>query len=690
MDRPGSDVWVNGRAVTVPSGAHRTGDGPRVVVRFAVPVDAHVVAAVEDAGGPVAFWCPPDGACVTLADDAAAGRLAALPDVAGFVPYEQRHCDRGLRRPRKGPGRRWLDVVCFSRHDRARVAADLEKLGATVLDAAHAKLRIDWPGDPAPVRDVVGVKLVERPQLPRLATSAHAGLAVDIGDAAPDGAWLTDLDGTGQILAFADTGLDTGDPKTVIADLHGRVRRIVSWPINPSWSGFVTNPGADDGPSDTDSGHGTYVVGVAAGDGAASNGTRRGVAPKARVVLQAIEQFVDVAAGHPEVGPSGYLLAGRPTDLQQLFLQARGFGARVHVNAWGTAVHGAYDNDAYETDLFLSEHRDAVILFAAGNEGSDRDGNRRTDPASLDSPATAKNAIAVGATEGSEQVGFFGAWAQLQTEGRVFANTADRTDAVAGQNDRIAPLSSVGPTNDGRIKPDVCAPGTDIVGPRSTLAGGRGWGLVDPAPHYMVDGGTSVAVAVAGGCIALLRQAWAATKRGRAPAGATLKALLVLGAAPVRTRDGTALEDRTIAGFGRIDIRDCLPVTASGEQVIVLCDATMNSAVKTGTTRRYKVELPHGGRLRAVLTWYDAPGERLVNDLDLSLTGPGIAAPIWGNHAPDDTSRPGAPDRVNTVEVVDVDGLAAGTFELAVAGAQIPTGRQPFSLVVRAKDVRRS
>jgi hypothetical protein len=686
MVMPRQDVWVNGRPVTVPSGVFRTGDGPRVVVRFNVPVDTRLRSTLEASGGTVAFWCPPDGGCLT-APGPAADRLAGLTEVAGFVPYEQRHCDRGLRRPRRGPGTRWLDVICFSSHERDRVAGDLERLGASVLDAAHAKLRVDWPGDPAPVRDVVGVKLVERPRVARL---SRVGLAVDVGDAGTDGTWLSDLDGTGQTLAFADTGLDTGDPKTVIPDLAGRVRTIVSLPINPSWSGFVTNPGADDGPADTSSGHGTYVVGVATGDGTASGGTRRGVAPKARVVMQAIEQFVAVAPGHPEIGASGFMLAGRPTDLQELFLRARELGARVHVNAWGTPAHGAYDNDAYETDLFLSEHRDAVVLFAAGNEGSDRDGNRRTDAASLDSPASAKNVIAVGATEGSEQVGFFGAWAQLQTEGRVFANTADRNDAVAGQSDRIAPLSSAGPTNDGRIKPDVCAPGTDIVGTRSSLATGRGWGLVDPAPHYMVDGGTSVAVAVAGGCTALLRQAWSAAKHGHAPAGATLKALLVLGAAPLRTRDGTGLEDRAVAGFGRIDVRGCLPVTGDGERVLVLSDSTARTAVTTGSARRYRVALPTGGRMRAVLAWYDAPGERLVNDLDLSLTGPGITTPVWGNHTPGNPSRPGAPDRVNTVEVVDLDGLAAGTFELAVAGAQIPTGRQPFSLVVRGRGIRRT
>jgi hypothetical protein len=665
-----------------------------VVVRLTGPVTARDRALVEQAGARVEFWCPPYGACVTLLRPDAAARLSALPHVAGFVPYAQQHCDRALGRPRRAPGSRWLDVICFAATDRPRVAAELRRRGATVLDEAHSKLRIDWPGAVAPIRDVVGVKVVERPRPARLAHSglahtglAHTGLALDLDDARPDGSWRTDLDGRGELIAVADTGLDTGDRRTVAADLAGRVRTIVSWPINPSWAPFVTNPGADDGPADRASGHGTYVAGVAAGDGAASGGTRRGVAPGARVVFQALEQWVAVAPAHPEVGATGFSLAGRPTDLRELFVQARGFGARVHVNAWGTPARGAYDNDSYEVDLFLHEHRDALVLFAAGNDGRDADGDRRVDPASLESPAPAKNVLTVGATEGSQQIGFLGTWAQLQNDGRVFANAADRADPVAGQPDRIALLSSAGPTADGRIKPDVCAPGTDIVGPRSSVATGTGWGLVDPAPHYMADGGTSVAVAVAGGCCALLRQAWRAQRHGRSPAGATLKALVILGAAPVFSRAGNAVESRFVAGHGRIDLDGSLPTTGAGEQVRILSDATAHGAVATGRTRTFRVALPHGGRLRAVLCWYDVPGEHLINDLDLTLTGPGVTVPIWGNHEPGHPDRPGGPDRVNSVEVIDADGLAAGTWVLTVTGANVPAGPQPFSLVARGRAI---
>jgi len=120
-----------------------------------------------------------------------------------------------------------------------------------------------------------------------------------------------------------------------------------------------------------------------------------------------------------------------------------------------------------------------------------------------------------------------------------------------------------------------------------------------------------------------------------------------------------------------------------GSTVKLPVNATTATGVRTGQVRHYRVTLPAHSRLRAVLTWYDVPGERLVNDLDLTLTGPGAAAPIWGNHQTGSPTTPGTPDRTNTVEVVDVSGLAAGTWDLAVTGANIPQGPQPYALVIR-------
>ncbi len=695
----GSEVVVHGRPLTVPEGAcPAAGSGPRVVTRLIGPPATTWVTQLRRRGFVPAFWCPPHGVCLTLPRrGAAVDELAALPWVAGVVRYEADHCARSLTPVPGHPEQGFADVVCFSRTDRARVVRVARELGLRVLDSSRTKLRVALPpgGDDgaalAALRDLVGVKIADRarpatlltPSVP-LATAPdldHLAAALGMVDAA--GAWQAGQDGLGEVVAVTDTGLDTGDPATVHPDLGGRVALLRSWPINPSWSSVVTNPGGDDGAADLDSGHGTYVAGLAVGDGTASGGRRRGVAPAARLVFQAIEQYAGIDAAHAGLGAPGYYLAGRPLDLRDLLAAGAAAGARVHVMAWGDAARGGYPDTSFEVDLYLHEHPEALVVVAAGNSGSDVDGDREVDAGSLDAPATAKNVLTVGATEGPVYgVGYRGTWTGLQADGRTYANPADRNDAVSGDPAVMALLSSAGPTVDGRTKPDLCAPGTNLAGPRSSRISSRGWGLATPAPSYMYLGGTSVAVAVAGGFAAVLRQQWRAARsspggRRRALSGAALKAVAIAGAAAVTNRAGTGPELRRVSGYGRVWMATSLPQGVDHE-VLVLNDG--GRGLVTGTRRTWRLSLTRPGPLRVVLTWYDAPGERLVNDLDLRVDGPaGLLA--WGNHDPGST---GSPDRTNTVEVVDLPQAGAADLTITVTGVSIPAGPQRFALVARA------
>jgi len=82
-------------------------------------------------------------------------------------------------------------------------------------------------------------------------------------------------------------------------------------------------------------------------------------------------------------------------------------------------------------DEFMSTHPDALIIFAAGNQGENGE-------YSVVTPATAKNCLTVGASYNLIDS------SSLQLEGNI---------------NYVAFFSSIGPTNDGRIKPDVMAPG---------------------------------------------------------------------------------------------------------------------------------------------------------------------------------------------------------------------------------------
>jgi hypothetical protein len=676
----GDTISVHGEPVRIPEGEFAVdADAPHTLLRFAGPVAQEWRDALAARGVEVRFWCPRFGACVQLPDgmDAAALRQA-FPFVAGAQPYLGEHCSRGLGEPPAHPRAvvppDLYDVVCFTREDTARVAGELKALGAEVLDASSSKLRIRWAGDLAPVREVTGVKLVDPARVPvtaqTAAPAAPATTAGALGLADGSGAALT---GRGQVIAVADTGLDTGaDDASLHPDFRGRVRFIRSWPINPSWGPFLKTPGADDGPADRNAGHGTHVAGLALGGGVLE-ARHRGVAPQAELVFQAIEQYTDVAAAYAAQIPSGFYLSGRPLDLRELFREARSQGARIHVNSWGDPAQGRYTDDCYEADLFLHDNPDAVVLFAAGNEGCDRDGDRLRDAGTLYAPASAKNVVAVGATEGpAAGVGIRGSWGDLDPSLQRYRHPADRADPVSGDPAQLAMFSSAGPTADGRTKPDVCAPGTNLVAPRSGVCRQNGWGLASPLPYYMYDGGTSMANGVAGGFTALVREAWEA-HLGRAPGGAAVKALLVLGARPVLRRDGSGPEPRAAAGFGRLHWAGCAP--RQPDRAIRLVEEA--PGLVTGEAREYRFAVRRPGAVRAVLAWYDAPGERLVNDLDLSLAGPG-GERVWGNHP---AGEPGSADRVNTVEVVDLASAPPGDYVLRVVAANVPAAPQPFALV---------
>ncbi len=664
-----SVVWCHGSAVSIENDVFEAHGDPRTLIRFVGPIREEWKRALASSAIRIEFWAPPFGACVTLPPNLQPRGLKQFAWIAGAVAYRQELCRRNVtpqserERAITGLPDGLVDVVCFGRAFRPHVEEQLRRLNIPILSASSSKIRVHYTGDLAALRDLEGVKLADHarapiPLGPHLAASAAEATPVTLPP---------ELDGRGEVIAVADTGLDGGLQESVHRDFRGRIESIASWPTNASWTPFITQEGLDDGPADRNSGHGTHVAGLALGDGALGSGVHRGAAPGARLVFQALEHFCTVKPEFTKQLRSGFFLSGRPLDLRELFRQARERGARIHVNSWGDPARGAYTDDCFETDLFLRENADAVILFAAGNDGADRDGDGRLDRGSLYAPATAKNVIAIGATEGPPDVGLRRTWGELDPKKERYRNAIDRRALISGATDRIACFSSTGPTTDGRTKPDLCVSGTNLAAARSRLCATRGWGLADPLPHYMYSGGTSSANGRAGGLVALVRQAWREVNDGQSLSGPAIKALLILGAQPVRGRANFARALPHEAGYGLLDVAASLPKQPA--RVITVVDDT--TGLTTGDERLYAVHVDEGATLKAVLCWYDEPGERLINDLDLALLGPDGVDVL-----------PRAPDRTNTVEVVEAPRLAAGRYVLRVRAFNAPAGPQPFALTV--------
>ena len=259
------------------------------------------------------------------------------------------------------------------------------------------------------------------------------------------------LYGSDQIVAVADTGLDTGDMNTLHPDLQDRVIKAycLGRPSPCDWSDYVA--------------HGTHVAGSVLGNGLASGSnpsahqyanSYAGVAPESQLVFQSIAD----AQGS---------LRGIPNDIGDLMRQAYPDGARIHTNSWGGPTggtpqnpeYGGYTAESQQADQAMWEHKDMLVLFAAGNEGVDTDKNGVVDPDSIGSPGTAKNVLTVGATENNRSD-------ILTTWGDSYGSPIN-SDRRADNPDGMAAFSSRGPTDDGRIKPDIVAPGTYIVSLRT-------------------------------------------------------------------------------------------------------------------------------------------------------------------------------------------------------------------------------
>jgi serine protease AprX len=609
-----------------------------------------------------------------------------------------------------------VEVSVFPGESVQDLAAQVRDSGGTVLETTGRVVVANMPtGAVVRLADLPGVQAI----LPYALPEMHNDQARLVLQVPPDNTVAGHrLTGTDQIVAIADTGLDTGDPATVHADVRGRVKGIVSWPTNTVRAPYVRNPpGSDDGPADPDSGHGTHVTGSVLGNGkaalnAASTPVPTGVAPEARVFFQAIGQKLDWktadevrAAGLATFGPSwppdAASLWGLPSDLRLLFQEAYEAGARIHTNSWGAAVSGDYNSNAQLVDDFAWRHPDMLILFSAGNSGADVDADGVIDADSVGSPGTAKNCLTVGAGENNRPAGsdpkpgIDGRWDERKgADGALRWPHLDKAGHVSDNVDGMAAFSSRGPTNDGRIKPDVVAPGTNVLSmlsskipPDAKVLHGR---LPEGHPLralYVWSGGTSMSTPLVAGAAALIRQHLVRNLQHR-PSAALLKAFLINGAVSMAGQFPGEIPEGSniISGFGRVDVGRSI---APGPRHQTLFADEAGDAVQTGQKRIYQIEaVDPAAPLKVTLVWTDAPSLEgnggLVNQLYLQ-----VQAPDGHVHHGDVVAFPAA---VNNVQQVAIAAPAAGNYEIRVWGvsvtelaprvAQSGIPRQDFAITV--------
>ncbi|KAL0037541.1 hypothetical protein WJX77_001610 [Trebouxia sp. C0004] len=253
----------------------------------------------------------------------------------------------------------------------------------------------------------------------------------------------------------------------------------------------------------------------------------------------------------------------------------------------------------------------------------------------------------------------------------------------------LAYFSSVGPTLDGRYKPDMIAPGTTISPYSDDNLNSQNCALG-------TDRGTSMSTPVVAGAVALVRQyfveGWYPTGAAVAadaymPSGPLLKAVMLGGAVAMTgltpdqdpTKNGVPLDPPPSSrqGFGRMQLGASLPLIGSSTNMQVVDKVPM--AAK-GNSQKYCVT-GAGGPLKVTLVWHDVPAalsaaSQLVNDLDLTVYANSLNGySVLGN---------GVSDHLNNVEQVSWDNLDAGLVVIKVSAySAIQYGPQLYSLVVQ-------
>ncbi|MEM9290332.1 MAG: S8 family serine peptidase [Acidobacteriota bacterium] len=560
-------------------------------------------------------------------------------------------------------------LLTFSREAlQASAVAGASRFGSVVGAAETSRgLRVRvlaHPSQLAPQLDALA-------RLPELIWAAPEGRRVllndttsYIGQTGPSGGTATPLHdagllGQGQVVAVLDTGIDPDmcyfreasgalppvnacDGGTLFDDSR---RKLIA--VNFLWSGDC-NGGIGSNEWDNHD-HGTHVAGTVAGDNLANVGTRDsgdGMAPAAQLVIQDGGIQFDNCADLPGLGCP-------VVDLEPIFQQTYDQGARIHTNSWGDrenfSPQNLYSAGSEDADAFMREHPDFLLVFAAGNSGPSSQ--------TVGSPATAKNVLAVGAT------------------------------LRAGGSNSMASFSSCGPTDDGRIKPDLTNPGSSIQSANSDNNTGSN------NCNQRSMSGTSMAAPGAAGFAALARQYFtagyypsgvASPLQAFTPSAALVKAVLVHSASDM---SGAGPVPDNCQGWGRLQLAEALYLPGD-DRALWVKDATPGFLDgSTGQTYTYRFQVEAGEALKITLGWTDAPSTpaastHLVQDLDLSVRAPGSSSFQGNVFSAGSSTAGGSADRVNNLEQIYLPTPSAGVYEVDVHAFNLPDGAQPYSLVV--------
>ncbi len=356
--------------------------------------------------------------------------------------------------------------------------------------------------------------------------------------------------------------------------------------------------------------HGTNTTGIVFGDGTGSS-SARGMLPDGQPIF----------ADYSQYGGNRYAHTAE-------LLQAP-YEAVFQTNSWGSSRTTVYNSVSMEMDDILFEN-DIVILQSQSNAG-----NQDSRP-----QAWAKNIVAVGG---------------IRHQGTLSLSD----DAWSG-------AGSIGPAQDGRIKPDISYWYDNI---RTTTTGNS---------YTNTFGGTSAATPMSAGLFGLFYQMWhtgmfgntpAATVFESRPKATTVRAMMINSARSYDFTGSTSDLTRSHQGWGRVNVQD---IHDNASDFFIVNEEDVLANLESAT---YSVTVPaNTDDLRVTMAYLDPAGTtsssmHRINDLTLRVTSPGGATSYWGNNGLNTgnwSTSGGSSNDLDVIENVFVQNPTAGTWQIEV------------------------
>jgi len=381
--------------------------------------------------------------------------------------------------------------------------------------------------------------------------------------------------------------------------------------------------------------HATHVAGTLIGSGSHTPDAR-GIAYAAN--LRAFDAFNDDSEGVQEAAVNAMLVSNHSYGIPWESVQGQ---------PW---LPGTYtiESRIWDDITFFTPYWQPV--FAAGND-------RHRNPATRDDllgNANSKNPIVVAAVNSLPINGYSGP-----------------------QSVMITDFSSVGPTNDRRIKPDISAKGYEVLSSTSTNNSNTA--------HELMDG-TSMASPAVAGVLILLQEYFESLNEDQFMRAATIKGLVLNTADETGNFPGPDYR----YGWGLINAEKAAQMINVRNQQSIIDELTLTQ----GQTYTRQITATGTKPLKATISWTDRPGPAssstnttpvLVNNLNMRIIKSGEA-----DHLPwrlDSSNLQGPAirginnvDNVETIEIPNASGVY--TIEITNGGNPLVGGLQNFSLIV--------